>query len=85
MAEFVASLPLSAVNGTLRKRFRGEPLAGRAHIKTGTIDDVRAMAGYVLAPDGCTFVVVSLHNYPGIHHGLGSLVQDALLRWVFEQ
>ena len=85
MPEFVASLPLSAVDGTLKKRFRGEPLAGRAHIKTGTIDDVRAMAGYVLAPDGRTFVVVSLHNYPGIHHGLGTRVQDALLRWVFEQ
>ena len=85
MPEFVASLPLSAIDGTLRKRFRGEPLAGRAHIKTGTLDDVRAMGGYVLAADGRTFVVVSLQNYPGIHHGLGTRVQDTLLRWVFEQ
>ena len=76
MPEFVASLPLSAIDGTLRKRFRGEPLAGRAHIKTGTLDDVRAMAGYLMGPDGRTFVVVSLHNYPGIHHGLGTRVQD---------
>ena len=85
MPEFVSSLPLSAIDGTLRKRFRGEPLAGRAHIKTGTLDDVRAMGGYLLGPDGRTFVVVSLHNHPGIHHGLGTRVQDALLRWVFEQ
>ena len=85
MPEFVSSLPLTAIDGTLRKRFKGEPLAGRAHIKTGTLDDVRAMGGYVKVKDGRTFVVVSLHNYPGIHHGLGTEIQDALLRWVFEQ
>lgn len=85
MPEFVSSLPLSATDGTLSKRFKGEPLAGRAHIKTGTLDDVRAMGGYVLGKDGRTFVVVSLHNYPGIHRGLGTQIQDDLLRWVFKQ
>ena len=85
MAEFVSSLPLAAIDGTLRKRFRGEPLAGRAHIKTGTLDDVRAMGGYLLVPDGRTFVVVSLHNHPGIQNVLGTRVQNVLLRWVFKQ
>lgn len=82
MAEFIASLPIAGVDGTMRKRLRGSPLAGRMHIKTGLIRHVRAMAGFVLARSGKTYVVVSLHNYPNIHSGRGTDIQDALLRWV---
>jgi len=85
MPELVSSLPLSGIDGTLRRRFRDEPLAGRAHIKTGTLDDVRAMGGYLQARSGRRFVVVSLQNYPGVQYGRGTEVQNALLRWLFEQ
>jgi D-alanyl-D-alanine carboxypeptidase/D-alanyl-D-alanine-endopeptidase (penicillin-binding protein 4) len=83
--ELQASLPLAAVDGTLSERFRGEALAARLRLKTGSIDDVKAIAGYVAAPSGRTYAVVALHNHPGIHQGAGTLVQDALLRWLFEQ
>jgi len=85
MPEFAASLPIAALEGTMRRRFRDEPLAGRVRAKTGQLDDVKAMAGYVLSESGRTFAVVSLHNHPGIHWGRGREVQDALLRWVFRQ
>ena len=85
MPEFVASLPLAAVDGTLRRRFRREALAGRMHLKTGTINHVKAVAGYVLSRSGRTFVVVVLHNQSGVQAGPGTAVQNELLRWVFEQ
>jgi D-alanyl-D-alanine carboxypeptidase/D-alanyl-D-alanine-endopeptidase (penicillin-binding protein 4) len=85
MPEFVASLPLAAIDGTMKKRFRDKPLGGRMHIKTGLIDHVRAMGGYMLNRNGRTFVVVLLQNYPNIHWGMGTRAQDALLEWVFDR
>ena len=52
MPEFVASLPLVAVDGTMRKRLNGAEIAGQAHIKTGSLAGVRAIAGYVLDARG---------------------------------
>lgn len=83
MPEFVASLPIAAVDGTLATRFNGQPLAGRMHVKTGLINDVRSMAGYVLTESGRTFVVVALQNHKGIHNGYGTDVQNAFFKWVF--
>ena len=85
MPEYVASLPLAAMDGTLQRRFRGEPLAGRMHLKTGRLDDVAAIAGYVRSRSGRDYVVVALHNDRDVHRGLGQEVQNALLRWVFQQ
>ena len=49
MPEFAASLPLSATDGTLRKRFRSPEMQGRLRMKTGTLEGVSALAGYVNA------------------------------------
>ena len=83
--ELAASLPLSAVDGTLEKRFRDGPLAGRMHLKTGLIDHVRAAAGYLMSRSGETYVVAILHNYPGVHGTKGKAVQDALLEWIYDR
>jgi D-alanyl-D-alanine carboxypeptidase/D-alanyl-D-alanine-endopeptidase (penicillin-binding protein 4) len=82
MPEFVASLPLSGMDGTLRRRFDDEPLAGQLHLKTGSMDDVAAIAGYATSRSGRRYVVVDLHNEKDVHRGYGENVQDALLRWV---
>ncbi len=84
MPEFISSLPLVAVDGTMRKRLRDEAVAGRAHIKTGSLDTVSAMAGYLLSRSGRRYIVVALLNHPGLQSWQGKLVQDALLRWVYE-
>ena len=83
--EFLASLPLAGIDGTMRRRFRKEDLLGQARFKTGTLNNVRAIAGYLQNRAGRTFVVVMLHNQAGVQHGTGSRVQDALLRWLYEQ
>jgi D-alanyl-D-alanine carboxypeptidase/D-alanyl-D-alanine-endopeptidase (penicillin-binding protein 4) len=84
MPEFAASLPLSATDGTLRKRFRTPELQGRLRMKTGSLEGVSALAGYVNAASGRTFVTVILLNHPAAA-GAGPAVQTALVEWVFGQ
>ena len=83
MPEFAASLPLSATDGTLRNRFDAPGMQGRIRLKTGRIDDVSALAGYVNAASGKTYVVVVIINHPGAHAGTGEAIQGELIRWVF--
>ena len=82
MPEFIASLPVAAVDGTMRRRMKGEGVAGQAHIKTGLLSDARAMAGYVLDRSGRRHVVVMIVNHPAAHETQPAF--DALLRWVYE-
>ena len=63
-AEFIASMPLSAMDGTMRRRLRNTELAGEAHIKTGTLNNVRAIAGYSRDRNGQTWAVVAILNHP---------------------
>ena len=85
MPEFLASMSLSGLDGTLRRRFRGTELVGQAHLKTGSLDHVTAIAGYLQSRSGRRFAVVALHNHEDIHRGPGEEVQEALLRWLYEQ
>lgn len=83
MAELMSSLPLLAVDGTAIRRLNGKPVQGRAHIKTGSIDGVRALAGYVLDEQGRRWVVVFIANHA--QAGNSRAAQDALLEWVYHQ
>lgn len=85
MPEYLSSMSLSGLDGTLRRRFIGSPLAGKAHMKTGSLDHVTAIAGYLQARSGRRFAIVAMQNYEDIHRGPGEEVQEALLRWVYEQ
>ncbi len=85
MPEYLASMSLSGLDGTLRRRFRNTDLVGVAHLKTGSLDHVAAIAGYLQSRSGRRFVVVALQNYEDIHRGYGDEVQEALLRWLYEK
>ena len=81
--ELAASLPLVSLDGTMRRRLARDPEATRARIKTGLLDGVRSMAGYVRTRGGRTYAVVSLQEHPKVHRGgRGTAVQDALLGWL---
>jgi D-alanyl-D-alanine carboxypeptidase/D-alanyl-D-alanine-endopeptidase (penicillin-binding protein 4) len=82
MPEFIATMPLVAYDGTMRKRMRLESVAGQAHVKTGSLNDVRTVAGYVLDRNGHRHVVVFFVNHPTAH--LSQPAQDALLKWVHD-
>ncbi len=81
MPEFVSSLPVVAADGTMKKRLRGERIAGSAHIKTGLLADARAIAGYVLDRNGRRHVVVMIANHPKAPEADAAM--DALLQWVY--
>jgi D-alanyl-D-alanine carboxypeptidase/D-alanyl-D-alanine-endopeptidase (penicillin-binding protein 4) len=83
MPEFVASLPIVALDGTMRRRLAGEPVAGRAHVKTGLLADVRSLAGYVLDRAGRRSIVVMLVHHPNAAQAQSAM--DELLRWVHER
>ena len=80
MPEFMASLPVVAADGTMRKRLQGEGVSGNAHIKTGLLSDARAMGGYVLDRGGRRHAVVMIVNHPNAHQAEPAF--DALLQWV---
>ncbi len=81
MPEFISSLPISAVDGTMKKRSNGTAVAGQAHIKTGLLDNVRSMAGYVLDKSGRRVVVVFFVNHPRSVSAQPAM--DTLLHWVY--
>ena len=85
MPEYLSSLSVSGMDGTLSRRFKDRTLAGKAHLKTGSMDDVTAIAGYLQTRSGRRLSVVSMQNHPEIHRGPGEEVQEALLRWSYEQ
>lgn len=83
MPEFLSSFSLAAVDGTFRKRMNGEGYAGQAHLKGGTLNDVRAIAGQVLDRGGKRWTVVFVVNHPNAPAAQSA--QDALLKWVYER
>ena len=73
--EFLESLPVAGVDGTLEKRFY--ELKGRVYAKTGYLEGARSLSGYVFARDGRTYVFSIISN------GMGARVkklQSLLLR-----
>ena len=60
-AAYRASLPIGGVDGTLRRRFAGTPLAGRIFAKTGTLNATNALSGWMIAASGreLTFSIIA--------------------------
>jgi D-alanyl-D-alanine carboxypeptidase/D-alanyl-D-alanine-endopeptidase (penicillin-binding protein 4) len=79
--EFASSLAVAATDGTLQKRFQNGTVAGQALLKTGTLEGVRALAGYVIDREGRRFIVVAIINHANAAGGQGAL--DALVQWVY--
>ena len=83
MPEFISSMPLVSHDGTMRQRMRHESIAGNAHIKTGGLAEVSTIAGYVRDRNGRRFAVAFFMNHANALRGWR--VQDAFLRWVYEE
>lgn len=83
MPEFMSSLAISGVDGTVRLRMRGGDAQGKAHLKTGTLANVRAMAGYVLGASGKRYVVVSIVNNE--QADAVRAFDDALVSWLADR
>lgn len=78
---FIDSLPIAGIDGTMKNRLTNAGVLGNAHIKTGTLRDVRAIAGYVAGADGQSYVVVSFINDD--HAEAARAAHDTLLEWIY--
>jgi serine-type D-Ala-D-Ala carboxypeptidase/endopeptidase (penicillin-binding protein 4) len=79
-AEIEASLPIIGVDGTLKKRLDNCAVTAHAHLKTGSLDGVKSLAGYVQSRSGKQWILVFIINHPNAAHG--QLAQDALIEWL---
>jgi D-alanyl-D-alanine carboxypeptidase/D-alanyl-D-alanine-endopeptidase (penicillin-binding protein 4) len=82
MPEFLSSLPIAATDGTMRRRLKESPAAQRARVKTGSLNGVIAIAGYVQDVNNQPVVVVAILNDEHVANGAGRAVLDALIDWV---
>ncbi|HEY6894193.1 MAG TPA: D-alanyl-D-alanine carboxypeptidase/D-alanyl-D-alanine-endopeptidase [Rhodanobacteraceae bacterium] len=79
--EFANSLAVAAVDGTVERRFHNDSVAGQALLKTGTLEGVRALAGYVNDASGRRFSVVAIVNDRNAARAGPAL--DFLVQWVY--
>jgi serine-type D-Ala-D-Ala carboxypeptidase/endopeptidase (penicillin-binding protein 4) len=79
MPEYLASLPIVGVDGTLRRRLTNSSAAGKAHVKTGYLEGVRAIAGYAIDQHGRPLIVVSFINHPNAV--AAQSFQEAVVEW----
>ena len=78
-AELAASLPIAGRDGTLTKTYKASPFGGRAHIKTGSLNGVSAIAGYILADSGRRLAVAAIMEHPLAAKGPGEEAHGQLL------
>ena len=83
MPEFISSMPIVGIDGTMKKRLNGSDATGRAHIKTGTLDSVKTAAGYALDAQGRRYALSFFINHPRAQAGSAAI--DALLLWVAQR
>lgn len=81
MPEYIAALPVAGLDGTARRRLSGSPASGQAHVKTGTLNGVRAIGGYMLDRNGRRHALVMMVNHPQAANSAAA--QDALMEWIW--
>ncbi len=79
--DYSSSLAVAATDGTVQRRFQNGSVGGQALLKTGTLEGVRAIAGYVLDHDGRRFALAALVNHPDAARAQAAL--DFLVQWVY--
>ena len=77
---FFESLPIAGVDGTLKNRLTSGQATGQAFLKTGSLNDTRALAGYVHAASGKMYAVALIVNDADPARGRPAL--DAIVEWL---
>jgi serine-type D-Ala-D-Ala carboxypeptidase/endopeptidase (penicillin-binding protein 4) len=82
MPVLMASLPMLGLDGTLKNRLPDPASQGMAYLKTGSLEGVSSIAGYVQDTQGKRYVVVMLVNHP--QAAASRAIQDGLIKAVIE-
>lgn len=80
MPEFLSSMAIAGEDGTVRRRLQSNGARGRAHLKTGTLRDASALAGYVQGVSGRRYILVSMVNDSQAHNA--KTFNDRLVAWL---
>lgn len=83
MPEYLSSMSILGVDGTLRRRLRKDDTRGYAYMKTGALRDTRAIAGYVLSRSGQRYIFVSMVNHPEAYKARE--FENEVMRWLIER
>ena len=76
--QFIATLPISAQDGTLGARMKDTPAAGRIHAKTGSLANVNALSGFADTLAGTRVVFSMFGNAHNLRGAEATAVHDAL-------
>ena len=79
--DLLDSLPIAGLDATMRERAKG--VAGQAFMKTGSLRDVTAVAGYANGTSGARYIVVGIVNHANAGAARGAL--DALIQWAVQE
>lgn len=74
---FREALPIAGVDGTLRSRMRGTPAYKRVKAKTGTLNGVRSLSGYIFSKSGKVYVFSMLGNSDRQAYQMSRMMEDA--------
>jgi serine-type D-Ala-D-Ala carboxypeptidase/endopeptidase (penicillin-binding protein 4) len=80
VSEFVSSLSIVGSDGTAAKRPQSDSSKSRMRVKTGSLDDVSAIAGYI-HQDSKVFTFVCIVNSPIVNNGIGKKFENDVLSW----
>ena len=76
--EYLASMAVAGERGTLRNLFKGTPLQGRFHGKTGTISGVRAISGVLQTPAGSRYISSISNGAGSPNDTIGAVLRESL-------
>ncbi len=77
--EYIASFGISGVDGTLRRRFSSSKMKGRIRAKTGSLDGVASLAGYLETDSGEKLAFTIIINDPKLKYGKMSAWVDKIV------
>ena len=81
---FFDTLPVAGVDGTLAGRFKGTRAQGRIHAKTGTLEQVNALSGYMDLPPGKRLVFSIIGNSHPLKEQQGAATLDQIALAVYD-
>jgi D-alanyl-D-alanine carboxypeptidase/D-alanyl-D-alanine-endopeptidase (penicillin-binding protein 4) len=81
---FFDSLPVAGVDGTLADRLKGTPAEGQIHAKTGTIEHVNSLSGYMDLPSGRRLAFSAIGNADPVQSKEGAATLDRLALVLYE-
>ena len=80
---FIDSLAVAGVDGTLDDRFRGTDLRGRIFGKSGFVNGVSCLSGYLNAKDGNTYAFsILINGIPELSNSVVKVLEERIVRSV---